>query len=237
MLLWVLDPAERDAVLAYDSSRKWGPGDRALIEIACARRSDELFAARRAYHARYKRAIEEDVAAHAKGDFRKLLVLLLSAYRYEGPEVNLTLAKSEAKLLHEKIEDKSYADDEIIRVITTRSKAQLAATFNAYHNAFGHPINKDLKSDPKDHFLSALRAIIKCITSPEKYFEKAIRLSIDRIGTDEEAVTRVITTRAEFDLKLIKELYHKRNSKPLLHAIKKETSGDYEDFLVAIIGE
>ncbi|KAH0460640.1 hypothetical protein IEQ34_011303 [Dendrobium chrysotoxum] len=237
VLLWVLDSAERDAVLAYDSARKWGPGDRALIEIACARSSDELFAARRAYHARYKRSVEEDVAAHAKGDFRKLLVPLISAYRYEGPEVNQTLAKSEAKLLHEKIGDKSYADEEIIRILTTRSKAQLTATFNAYHNEFGNPINKDLKSDPKDHFLSALRAITKCITAPEKYFEKAIRLAINKVGTDEEAVTRVIATRAELDLKVIKDLYYKRNSVPLVRAIKKDTRGDYEDFLVALIGE
>ncbi|KAK8967261.1 Annexin D1 [Platanthera guangdongensis] len=237
VLLWVLDHAERDAVLAYDSARRWGPGDRALIEIACARSSDELFAARRAYHARYKRSLEEDVATHAKGDFRKILVLLLTAYRYEGPEVNLTLAKSEAKLLHEKIEGKSYSDEEIIRVLTTRSKAQLEATFNAYNNTFGHPINKDLKSDPKDHFLSALRAITKCITSPEKYFEKAIRLAINKVGTDEGAITRIIATRAEVDLKQIKELYHKRNSVPLVHAIKKDTSGDYKDFLVSLIGE
>ncbi|KAG0492385.1 hypothetical protein HPP92_005783 [Vanilla planifolia] len=237
VLLWVLDPAERDAVLVFDSVRKWSSTNRALIEIACTRSSEELFAARRAYLVRYKRSIEEDVAVHSKGDFKKLLVPLLTAYRYEGPEVNRTLAKSEAKLLHEKIEEKSYADEEIIRILTTRSKLQLEATFNAYNNEFGHPINKDLKSDPKDDFLSALRSVTKCVTLPQKYFEKTIRLSINKTGTDEEAVTRVITTRAEVDLKTIKELFYKRNSVPLTRAIKKDTTGDYEDFLVALLGE
>ncbi|KRY02147.1 Annexin D1, partial [Trichinella patagoniensis] len=28
VLLWVLEPAERDALLVYDSARKWGPEDR-----------------------------------------------------------------------------------------------------------------------------------------------------------------------------------------------------------------
>ncbi|PKA49537.1 Annexin D1 [Apostasia shenzhenica] len=237
VLLWVLDPAERDAVLAYDSARRWGPGDPVLIEIASARSSEELFAVRRAYHARYKRSIEEDVAFHAKGDFRRLLVPLLTAHRYEGSEVNLRLANSEAKVLHEKIGDKAFADDEIIRILTTRSKAQLLATFNAYHNDFGNPINKDLKSDPKDEFLSALRAITKCITCPEKYFEKTIRLALNKMGTDEGAVTRVITTRAEVDMKPIKELYYKRNSVPLPRAIKKDTGGHYEDFLLTLVGE
>jgi len=194
-------------------------------------------AARKAYHIRYKRSIEEDVATHAKGDLRKLLVPILTAYRYEGPEVNLSLAKSEAKLLHKKIEDKAYADEEVIRILATRSKTQLEATFNAYNNEIGHPINKDLKSDPKDEYLSSLRAITKCITCPVKYFEKTIRLAINKTGTDEGALTRVITTRAEVDLKQIKELFLKRNSVPLARAIKKDTTGDYEDFLVALIGE
>jgi len=72
----------------------------------------------------------------------QLLVPLVSAYRYDGPEVNTSLAHSEAKILHEKIDKKAYSDEEIIRILTTRSKAQLLATFNNYKDQFGHAINK-----------------------------------------------------------------------------------------------
>ncbi|XP_077249932.1 annexin Gh1-like [Tasmannia lanceolata] len=236
ILLWALDPAERDALLGNEAARKFNPSNHVLIEIACARSSNELFVVRQAYHARYKRSLEEDVAAHITGDFRKLLMPLITSYRYEGAEVNMTLAKSEAKILHEKIGEKAYNHEEIIRILATRSKAQLYATFNHYNNEFGNPINKDLKSDPKDEFLSALRAVIRCMVCPEKYFEKVIRLAINKTGTDEGALTRVITTRAEVDMKVIKEEYYKRNSVPLDHAIAKDTRGDYEDFLLALIG-
>lgn len=67
---------------------------------------------------------------------------LVSSYRYEGDEVNLALAKSEAKLLHEKISDKAYNDDDIIRILAMRSKAQINATLNHYKNEFGNDINK-----------------------------------------------------------------------------------------------
>ncbi|XP_073110203.1 annexin Gh1 isoform X2 [Elaeis guineensis] len=166
VLLWMLDPPERDAVLANEALKKWSSGNRALIEISVTRTSDEMFAVRRAYHARFKRSLEEDVAVHTSGDFRK-----------------------------------------------------------------------DLKADPKDDFLFALRSIIRCIICPEKYFEKVIRLAINKMGTDEYALTRVITTRAEVNMKQIKEIYYKRNSVPLERAIKKDTTGDYEDFLLALIGE
>ncbi|KAJ6794515.1 annexin D2-like [Iris pallida] len=242
VLLWTLEPAERDALLAYDSARKWHPSDVVLIEIASTRSSEDLLSVRKAYHNRYKRSLEEDVAAHTKGDFRKLLVPLVSSYRYEGSEVNMSLAKSEAKVLHEKIVEKAYNDEELIRILATRSKPQLVATFNDYNNAFGNPINKvdrtqDLKADPKDEFLHALRAIIKCIICPEKYYEKIVRLAISKMGTDEGALTRVVTTRSEVDMSKIKDLYYKRNSVPLDKAIKKDTTGDYEDLLLALIGQ
>lgn len=70
------------------------------------------------------------------------MVPLATAFRYEGDEVNMTLANSEAKKLHEKISEKAYSDDEIIRILTTRGKAQLNATLNQYNNHFGNPINK-----------------------------------------------------------------------------------------------
>lgn len=74
------------------------------------------------------------------------------------------------------------------------------------------------------------------MTRPEKYFEKVLRLAINKLGTDEEALTRVITTRAEVDLKAIKEEYYRRNSVPLEVAIAKDTSGDYEKFLLVLLG-
>lgn len=70
------------------------------------------------------------------------MVPLVSSYRYEGPEVDSRLAKSEAQILHKKIKDEEYNHEEVVRILTTRSKAQLLATFNAYHEEHGNPINK-----------------------------------------------------------------------------------------------
>ena len=42
------------------------------MEIGCTRSSHDLFLVRQAYHARYKKSLEEDVAYHTSGDFRKV---------------------------------------------------------------------------------------------------------------------------------------------------------------------
>lgn len=236
VVLWTLEPAERDAYMANEATKRWTSSKQVIVEIACTRSPHDLLLAREAYHARFKRCLEEDVAYHTTGNFRKLLLPLVSSYRYGGDEVNMTLAKSEAKILHQKISDKEYDHDDVIRIITTRSKAQVNATLNQYKNHFGNDINKDLKCDPKDEFLAILRIAVNCLTYPEKYFEKVLRMAINKQGTDEWALTRVVATRAEVDMKTIKEEYHKRNSVPLDRAIVKDTSGDYEKMLLALIG-
>ncbi|KAK3425870.1 hypothetical protein EUGRSUZ_F02431 [Eucalyptus grandis] len=73
VVLWSLDPAERDAYLANEATKRWTSSNQVLMEIACTRSPQQLLMARQAYHARYKKSLEEDVAHHTTGDFRKRL--------------------------------------------------------------------------------------------------------------------------------------------------------------------
>ena len=64
-----------------------------------------------------------------------------------------------------------------------------------------------------------------------------MRNALNKPGTDEDVLSRVIVTRAERDLKEIKDLYYKRNSVSLDDAVAKETSGDYKAFLLTLLGK
>ncbi|KAL0736037.1 hypothetical protein Bca4012_012247 [Brassica carinata] len=234
--LWVLDPPERDALLANLALQKPVPDCKVLIEIACMRSPEDLLATRRAYRCLYKRSLEEDLASRTTGDIRKLLVATASAYKYDGEEIDENLAHSEAAILHDEILGKVVDHEEAIRVISTRSSVQLCAIFNRYKDIYGRSITKDLLSHPTNEYLSALRAAIRCIKNPDRYYAKVLRNAINTVGTDEDALTRVIVTRAEKDLKKITELYLKRNNETLDQAIAKEISGDYKAFLLALLG-
>uniref|UniRef100_A0A803RCN3 Annexin n=1 Tax=Cannabis sativa TaxID=3483 RepID=A0A803RCN3_CANSA len=129
---WILDPVDRDAVLAHVAIKKSEVDFKVLIEISCIYSPEELLGVRRAYQNRYKHSLEEDLASHTSGDLRKLLVALVSGYRYNGVEVNARLADSEADIVHKAIKDNCFNNDELIRILTTRSKPQLNATFNRY---------------------------------------------------------------------------------------------------------
>ena len=79
----------------------------------------------------------------------QLLVAVTSTYRYDGDEFDETMAHSEASILHEEIHGKAFNHEEVIRILSTRSKAQLNATFNLYKDIHGRSITKVQKPNLK----------------------------------------------------------------------------------------
>jgi hypothetical protein len=141
----MLDPVERQAVMAHDATKRIMEEYPVVVEIACASSAAELVAVKKAYHALYRRSLEEDVAAAAgTGNLRRLLVALVSTYRYDGDDgVDAGLARSEAKIIREAVGSGAAAvHEEVIRIVGTRSKAQLDATFGCFRNEHGSSITK-----------------------------------------------------------------------------------------------
>ncbi|XP_038880580.1 annexin D8 [Benincasa hispida] len=233
---WTLDPADRDAVLANNALKASTPDYRVIIEIACVRSAEDLLAVKRAYRFRFKHSLEEDVAFCTTGDIRKLLVAVVSAYRYEGNEIDESIAELEANIVHNEIKGKAFKNEDIIRILSTRSKPQLNAIFNRYRDIHATSITKGLIGHPTDEYLAALRTVIRCIRDPKKYYAKVLRNTMNTVGIDGDALSRVIVTRAEKDLKEIMELYLKRNNTSLEEAVSREIGGDYKAFLLALLG-
>lgn len=70
MYRWILEPAERDAVLA-NVAIKSGKNYNVIVEISAVLSPEELLNVRRAYVKRYKHSLEEDLAAHTSGHLRQ----------------------------------------------------------------------------------------------------------------------------------------------------------------------
>lgn len=66
-----MDPEDRDGVLANVAITKINKEYAVIIEIACVLSAEQLLGVRRAYQFRYKRSLEEDVAANTTANMRK----------------------------------------------------------------------------------------------------------------------------------------------------------------------
>lgn len=56
------------------------------------------------------------------------------------------------------------------------------------------------------------------------------------LGTADTTLIRVIVTRTEIDMQYIKAEYHKKYKTTLNDAVKSETSGNYQTFLLSLLG-
>ncbi|KAL8159391.1 LOW QUALITY PROTEIN: hypothetical protein V2J09_000928 [Rumex salicifolius] len=246
--LWVLDPNDRDAVLLHGALRKLPPDYQTVIEIACIKTPDELLAVKRAYQSRYKHAVEEDVAVFTPGKIGRLLMAVISVYKYHGDEINEPIADYEANLLYDEIQNQNSNHEDLIRIMSTRSKQQLVATFKCFKAKYKTSVNKSgmfhlkigLRNENHslqgDKFFELLRVATRGMKNPPRYFAKALRSAIRGWGVDEAALSQVIIRRAEIDLQEIKKAYLKRTGKSLDDAVAGETSGDYKDFMLALLG-
>jgi len=79
---------------------------------------------------------------------KQLLVALVSAYRYEVTKVKDETAKSEAKTLSNAIKNAQkkpiVEDDEVIRILATRSKLHLQAVYKHYKEISGKNLEEVL---------------------------------------------------------------------------------------------
>ncbi|XP_030492280.2 annexin D3 [Cannabis sativa] len=240
IILWAYDPCERDAKLAreaLENSKKSVEHLKIIVEMSCASSPDHLVGVRQAYTCLFHCSLEEDIASNVSpSSLAKLLVAVVSSYRYDRDEVDSGIANLEASKLHEAIKTKQLDDDHVNWILSTRNFYQLRETFACYKTTYGNLIAQDILSCGNGKFESVLKVIICCLDSPEKHFAEVIRDSIVGFGTDEDSLSRAIVSRAEIDLMKVREEYQNLYKTSLDDAVVGDTSGDYEDFLMTLLG-
>ncbi|WOH14738.1 hypothetical protein DCAR_0934260 [Daucus carota subsp. sativus] len=239
VIRWTYDPPERDARLAnraLKSKKQDITKLQVIVEIACASSPHHLLAVRQAYCSLFDCSIEEDIISCVSQPVRKILVALVRSYRYDRQLVESDVANNEAKILHEAIKAKQLDQDDVVRILSTRNVSQLKETFQCYNQNYGSTIEQDIKSCGDSILESILIVVVRCIDSPHKHFAEVIYNSMAGLGTDESSLTRAIITRADIDMKKIKEEYQDVHKESIEDGVSGDTSGNYQDFLMTLLG-
>ncbi|XVF41153.1 hypothetical protein PTKIN_Ptkin01aG0257200 [Pterospermum kingtungense] len=239
VILWTYYPSERDARLANEALKSKKKGVKHLeiiVEMSCASSPQHLAAVRQAYCSLFDCSIEEDIVASVPMPLKKILLALVTTYRYDKELVDMDVANLEADRLHEAIKTKELFHDDVVFILSTRNFYQLRATFEIYKEKYGNPIDKEIMKSGKGDLESLLQMVTLCIDSPEKHFAEVIGTSIIGMGTDEDSLTRAIVTRAEIDMMKVRGEYFNIYKSNLDDAVIGDTSGDYRNFLMTLLG-
>ncbi|XP_029019619.1 annexin A1a [Betta splendens] len=228
-------PAHYDAQQLKLAMKGLGTDEDALIEILAPKTNREIVAIKKAYKEDYKKELEEDIKSETSGDFRAALLAICKANRTEG--VSEQLVDSDARSLYQAGEARKGTDCAVfIEILTIRSAAHLRRVFDTYSKYSKVDVAKAVDLELKGDIEKCLTALVKCAGNRPAFFAEKLHLSMKGSGTRKHILTRIMVSRSEIDLKLIKQEYKKKTGKTLYKDILDDTKGDYEKILLALCG-
>ncbi|CAG5119449.1 unnamed protein product [Candidula unifasciata] len=231
-------PRIYDANECNEAIKGAGTNEDTLIEILSTRSNAEIAEIKSQYKILFKRDLERDIQSDTSGDFKRLLTSLVTGAREERPQVDVELAKKEALELFQAGEKKVGTDEATFnRILCLRSFPQLQETFNQYRVVSGKDIEKAIVSETSGNLERGLLAVVKAAKNPGHYFAERLYESMKGAGTNDRALIRIIVSRSEIDMVIIKNEFQKTYGKTLASFIKGDTSGDYKKTLIAIVKE
>jgi len=216
-----------------------GTDELALIDVLCTKSNDDMKRVKVAYEELFKRDLLKDVKDEVGGDLGKLFFSLLSAGREdEDKDPDIVVARADAAALYEAGEGKWGTDEKIFNnIFGVRSFAQLRLTFLCYRQKANKLIFEAIEKELSGNLQTAFLTLAQYIMDPITTFSEILFKSMKGLGTDDERLIRAVLSRCEIDLCTVKKRFEKLHQKTLDKAIKKETSGDYEKMLLALVAD
>lgn len=231
LYLWMLDPAERDAIMARDAIES---DYQVLVEIFTRRKQEQLFFTKQAYLARFKKNLEQDMVTEPSHPYQRLLVALATSHKSHHDEPSRHIAKCDARRLYDAKNGGAGSIDEatVLEVFSKRSIPQLRLAFCSYKHIYGHDFTKALKKNLSGEFEEPLRVVVKCIYSPSKYYCKLLQRSMQQPRTNKRLFTRAILGSDDVGMDEIKLAFKSnfgRNLEDFIH--ESWPQSNYRDFL------
>ena len=103
-----------------------------------------------------------------------------------------------------------------------------------FHKITGYNILQGINNELTGENKKFMSNIVYAILSPSEYFATRVNKAIKGLGTNDKLLIRILVTRYEIDMHLIKQYYSQIYDKNMIDDIKGDTSGDYCKILVKL---
>ncbi|XP_010620837.1 anthrax toxin receptor-like isoform X1 [Fukomys damarensis] len=231
-------PYKYEAKELHDAMEGLGTKEGVIIEILASRTKHQLQEIMKAYEEDYGSSLEEDIQGDTSGYLERILVCLLQGNRDDiSGYVDPALAVQDAQDLYAAGEKISGTDEmKFITILCTRSATHLMRVFKEYENIANKSIEDSIKSETHGSLEEAMLTVVKCTRNLHSYFAERLYYAMKGAGTRDGTLIRNIVSRSETDLNLIKCQFSKMYGKSLSGMIMDDTSGDYKNALLNLVG-
>ena len=231
-----MTPPEYDAYCLYKAMKGLGTNEGVLIEIIGTRSNEEIQMIKAEFQKNYGKPLEKWISSETSGHFKKLLISLLQASRSMNTVPDPMMCQNDAQALYAAGEGRWGTDEAtFIRIFTQRSAAEIDLISKSYQQLRGkslhHAVDNEFSGDTK----KLLHTILEGLQNPAAYYARRLRESVQGIGTNDSRLVRVIVSRCEVDMPLIKQEYRRIYGRDLVYDVRSDTSGDYKKILTHLL--
>jgi len=140
--------------------------------------------------------------------------------------------EQDANNLRESMKGGHVNEDEIIKIIVHRTNAERQQILHFYKSSFGRDLIADLKDELGGNFEKTVIALFK---TPAEYDADELFDAVDGIGTNEDTLIEILSSRTNYGIQAIKQVYLQKHGVELEKDIIGDTSGDFKRLLVSLI--
>ena len=182
--------------------------------------------------------LRSDIMKEYKGVIGKNLILMFDVVRSNNSRLRKNECERLAKQLVEK-DVKLWVEDEKIfkDIFLLKSPEELVLIARYYFNITGNNLIEIVDKKLSDKNQKLLRAILYNNIMPHELYAEKINLAMKGFGTNEENLTRVLISRCDIDMPLIREMYEYKYKNSLKDDIINDTSGNYQKLCAFLAGK
>ncbi|XP_061407898.1 annexin A4-like [Lethenteron reissneri] len=226
------DPAA-DAEKLRGAMKGFGTDETAIVEVATHRSNVQRQEIVTQFKAMYGKELLKDLKSELTGSLERLIVAL-----FLPPPVFLVKQLKKAM--------KGLGTDEkcLIETLATRSNVEIQQLCQAYEEVVGRSLEDDIVAETAGYFKRVLVSLLTGNRDESPYVDEQVVMEDaqalfeageESLGTDESTFLSVLCSRSYPHLRRVFETYTELAGKDIEESIKGETSGSFEDALLAIV--
>ena len=230
-----MNPIDFDCIELNNAIEKITYNQNNIFELITARPHWHLELVNQKYKEMYGKDLGEEVSKKFKGDVGRDLNIILNTTRNENKNPDHEDAAQCAKILYES-EPKEWVKNESIftDIFASKSPEELILIGRYYYKKTGITPNVQAEKSLSGKEQTLIKEVLYNVCRPAELYAQKIREAVTGLGTDTNCLNRILVTRNEIDMTMIRKFYKYYYKVNLQEDIIGDTSGTYKRILTEL---
>lgn len=187
------------------------------------------------YQLKQNKDMESDIVSAFSGKIKKVLPIFINGERRVNRNPNHSECEKLAyDLIAAKVENWIENEHIINDIFAGLSPHELVLTCRYFYKKTGNTVLDEVEKLPKNE-KKFFNHLLFNVCNPAEMFAKKINESIKGLGTDTNLLERIIVSRYDIDMFLIKKYYQQLYKISAREDIEDDTSGAYKELVRALL--